>query len=450
MTSVWSESVGAPLAGFVPPADGEDEGYDGSSPFRQEYLVAPASHEPGSGEASSLWGESFPDAAGFGESGFGESGGETGFGAERFAEPAFGAVAPPALGDVNTLTNIVFFARHPERRGRGLSSAEPGYRELGDEWTTIRDTVVALGALTARAAVHAGRTGLRREGPDHELFAAGRDDEAPSYIETALARSAVAAGKTDVNTLCDMIFFKRHPERNGRLISRSEPNYGQLSAEWLAIRDTLVLPILRGAPATPAPAPRPWPPSPSPGRPVPGGPTPGGPLPTADRAALLTKLKGYVESGRIAFAQAAERTAMTNGTGAVRREDGTTASIDTRVLRVCVALVEKGLTFQVYTAIVGHDKNVKGTTDISNHWYGRAIDVNEINGKDIDGDGEAAKPDTIRFMQALNSLRGTDLVPRTVICSGNGREDPDVLNLQIGVRENRAISGHTNHVHVDY
>ena len=44
--------------------------------------------------------------------------------------------------DANQLTNLVFNARHPERGGRGLSPAEPGFAALAAEWTTIRDTVV--------------------------------------------------------------------------------------------------------------------------------------------------------------------------------------------------------------------------------------------------------------------------------------------------------------------
>jgi hypothetical protein len=448
MTSVWSES-----AGFVPAVESEE--YDASSPFRQEFRAESGSADGGSSygessyggstEASSLWGESFADSAvsepGFGESGFGES---------ALAEAAFLAVPPSPLADVNTLTNVVFFARHPERQGRGLSSAEPGYRALGDEWTTIRDTVVALGALTARA----GAGQLRGEGARHEPFEAGRDDEAPtSYIETALVRSAIAAGRTDENTLCDMIFFKRHPERNGRLISRSEPDYGRLSSEWLTIRDALVRPILRGAPATPAPVPGPWPPSPWPGRPVPGGPTPGGPLPTKDRAALLAKVKGYIASKQITFTEGDEVAGISNGTGVVRREDGTTTSINTQVLRAYVLLVERGFTFNVSAAIAGH-KKLTSTGGVSPHWDGRAFDANVINGKGINDDGEAAKPDTMRFMLALNDLRSTDLAPRQVICSGNGREDPDVLKLQFGVTCSKpppcVVPDHDDHVHVGY
>ncbi|HSK91338.1 MAG TPA: D-Ala-D-Ala carboxypeptidase family metallohydrolase [Euzebyales bacterium] len=44
--------------------------------------------------------------------------------------------------DINDLTNLVFFARHPERGGRALSSSEPGFSALSTEWKTIRDTVV--------------------------------------------------------------------------------------------------------------------------------------------------------------------------------------------------------------------------------------------------------------------------------------------------------------------
>jgi Uncharacterized protein conserved in bacteria (DUF2272)/Penicillin-insensitive murein endopeptidase len=51
------------------------------------------------------------------------------------------------LRDENKLTNLVFFARHPERQGRKLSPDEPGFAALGVEWRRIRDTIVipALG-----------------------------------------------------------------------------------------------------------------------------------------------------------------------------------------------------------------------------------------------------------------------------------------------------------------
>ena len=77
----------------------------------------------------------------------------------------------------------------------------------------------------------------------------------PSGIESVIVRSAIRSGTTNENSLTDLIFFRRHPERNGRAISRSESG---LTQEWLSIRDTVVRPILRGgAPTPPAPAPAP-------------------------------------------------------------------------------------------------------------------------------------------------------------------------------------------------
>lgn len=93
-------------------------------------------------------------------------------------------------------------------------------------------------------------------------------------IEQALVRSSIAAGRTGVNELTDIVFFRRHPERGGRLISRSEPDFARLSQEWLTIRDTVVVPILT-APSAPV---RWGSPPPSPGQPT-APPPSGGPPP---------------------------------------------------------------------------------------------------------------------------------------------------------------------------
>jgi hypothetical protein len=74
----------------------------------------------------------------------------------------------------------------------------------------------------------------------------------PPDTESAMLRSAIRGGETNENALADLVFFRRHPERNGRLISRSESNFAQLSSEWLTIRDTLVRPALSGTPTAPA------------------------------------------------------------------------------------------------------------------------------------------------------------------------------------------------------
>ncbi len=249
-------------------------------------------------------------------------------------------------------------------------------------------------------------------------------------IETGVVRSAIASGRTDENTLTDLVFHRRYPGRNGRPISRGETDFARLSQEWIGIRDLLVRPLLRGSPAAPPPG------------------APAAPAPSANRRDLLRRLGGLVQAKRIAFLQSNDRAGLAGGTGVVRRSDGADVPVDTQVLRMLVALADRGFTFHVSSVIGGHTKNVSGSGNVSRHWEGHAADFNVINGVDIDTGGAAAKPHTVRFMQALNALRGTDLAPRQVICSGNGRVDPDVLRLQIGV--SGVVSGHTNHVHVGY
>src|SRR5690349_1740235 len=48
---------------------------------------------------------------------------------------------------------------------------------------------------------------------------------------------AIQSGIRDENRLSNMVFFMRHRERNGRILVKGEPNFKQLSEEWLRIRD---------------------------------------------------------------------------------------------------------------------------------------------------------------------------------------------------------------------
>jgi Putative peptidoglycan binding domain len=88
----------------------------------------------------------------------------------------------------------------------------------------------------------AGRTGRESELAYVSGYGAGRP-YGPS-AETAMVHAAIRRGVTDENGLTDLVFFHRYPSRNGRRLSRDEPNFGPLSREWLGIRDTLVRPIL--------------------------------------------------------------------------------------------------------------------------------------------------------------------------------------------------------------
>jgi hypothetical protein len=73
------------------------------------------------------------------------------------------------------------------------------------------------------------------------------------YLALSLA---VLSGNRDASKLTNLIFFARHPELKGRKLIPADPNFKQLSREWVEIRDTIVRPFLTksapaGSPATP-------------------------------------------------------------------------------------------------------------------------------------------------------------------------------------------------------
>jgi hypothetical protein len=92
-----------------------------------------------------------------------------------------------------------------------------------------------------------------------QIQAAVRRGQELVAIELALQQ-----GIRGENELTNVIFFARHPERNGRKLMRGEPQFETLSKAWLDIRDRLVKPALRAfsaghTPLTPtAPARSPW------------------------------------------------------------------------------------------------------------------------------------------------------------------------------------------------
>ncbi|MGJ7507424.1 M15 family metallopeptidase [Variovorax sp. GT1P44] len=71
--------------------------------------------------------------------------------------------------------------------------------------------------------------------------------------EKLAIQRAASAGFRDENTLTDLVFFSRHPERNGAPLRSSEPGFSALAAEWVSIRDRLVRATPRpSAPSTPS------------------------------------------------------------------------------------------------------------------------------------------------------------------------------------------------------
>ncbi len=115
-------------------------------------------------------------------------------------------------------------------------------------------------------------SGWRRSASVAAPFAEVREDEFPpvSYIERALLSAAIARGVTNENVLTDLVFYRRHPERNRRPLAPGEPDFRSLSQEWVRVRDTQVRPMLTPPAGPPGPAPRPAPPTGAPtGKPTP-------------------------------------------------------------------------------------------------------------------------------------------------------------------------------------
>lgn len=185
--------------------------------------------------------------------------------------------------------------------------------------------------------------------------------------------------------------------------------------------------------------------------------TGGGGIPSADRAALLAKIKQYIDEGKIQFGASNDLEGMTNGTGQILRMDGTLVDVDTQVLRSYVYLIDQGFTFYAGCVVCGH-KKISSSGNVSRHWDGYATDIGTINGLDVKN--PAAKDVTIKFMQSLNALadQGSDLTPSQVLCNGNGRVDPEVdgLSMSGGKRwpgftlQYVNPDDHQDHVHVGY
>lgn len=82
--------------------------------------------------------------------------------------------------------------------------------------------------------------------PEAEAFLGGLWASAKSVWEQTLVKTAMSRGVRDEGRLTDLVFFRRHPDRSGRPLSRAEPGFADLADEWTGIRDTIVRPALQG------------------------------------------------------------------------------------------------------------------------------------------------------------------------------------------------------------
>jgi cell wall-associated NlpC family hydrolase len=82
----------------------------------------------------------------------------------------------------------------------------------------------------------------------------------------------------------------------------------------------------------------------------------------------------------------------------------------------------------------GHDEFVHGTTNISNHYYGRALDISTVDGRPVDATNEAAREVAVALGQLDPSIRPTEIGSPWPIDGPEYFSDAD----------------HENHIHVGF
>jgi hypothetical protein len=103
------------------------------------------------------------------------------------------------------------------------------------------------------------------------------------------------------------------------------------------------------------------------------------------------------------------------------------------VLSILAALADRW-TIRISCARTGHSKYVKGTTRVSNHHVGRGVDIDQVNGHNVN----RASPDARALAGWLNQLSGP-LRPSEIGSPWQFSGRPYFTN-----------EGHQGHIHIGY
>jgi hypothetical protein len=187
--------------------------------------------------------------------------------------------------------------------------------------------------------------------------------EVPSYTGDAAEReligSAIRSGQTDVNQLANLVFFRRHPERNQRLLSRSEPNYRKLGQEWPSIRDNLVLPALRAGTPRAAPSTR---------TPAPTGPPTGGGTGGFENGRIPARSLCPIRTAPFQLLDCAAAQAFDRMNTAFRARFG-----------VDITVNDAYRSYERQVEMKRHKGNLAAKPGTSNHGWGKAVDLGGTN-----------------------------------------------------------------------
>lgn len=260
-------------------------------------------------------------------------------------------------------------------------------------------------------------------------FSDSLEAELFSFGDRYALLAAMARGERSANELTDAVFYRRHPERGGRPIERTEPGADRLIAEWLEIRRMVVAPFLAR---------------------MAGGAKPSTTTPPAPR----------YPAGR----QRMRTQAVRNAWARYARREGLMVRVDilghrTRVnplIRDAAQALGQALATAGYQATwVGgfSDRKIRGSESLSLHAYGLAIDIDAKQNprrrgqrgpaRFSNGDTQAARSADVRSnradttftprqIEAARSVRTVHGHP-VFYWAGGWRWEPDAMHFQVDV-----------------
>lgn len=97
------------------------------------------------------------------------------------------------------------------------------------------------------------------------------------------------------------------------------------------------------------------------------------------------------------------------GLTSAARADVESGRVDPRILAILLAAAEEHTLDVVGPIITGHSYYVKGTTRVSNHVFGRAVDVLSVDGAPVSPENLAARALMVQILELPPPLRPDEL-----------------------------------------